>query len=397
MDFGPRIAALRRQAGLSQEALAEKVGVSRQAIGKWESGTSLPGVENLQELAKALNVSCDELITGQSPQPSQPDGLAAVQELLAEKQRRDRRRGFWRIATTCMLAVCLVCVVAYGAGRISDLRSQVNGLSNQIAQIQGDMNASIGNIRNEIQESLEQQTSLVANWDFSYGAYDPATKTVEVTVCATPKTWTEGQTAQFLFLLDDQPLMVDGEWKDGMFFAKTVLPMADVVSMSVRFSSDEVTQTQQLLESSPLRENFTLQMELYTTGMGASWTTGQKTVTYRQQKDTMEVWAMLPMQDGKPLNWPVEGVLHIVLVAEDGQQLELDRQDVTLCGKNGPDTEFYGPEYSFSIDLEEKNYSVDLEKEFGISPSSSDLWPEAVYKLEYTDAWGEQHTVESAY
>lgn len=40
MDFGPRIAALRRQAGLSQEALAEKVGVSRQAIGKWESGVS---------------------------------------------------------------------------------------------------------------------------------------------------------------------------------------------------------------------------------------------------------------------------------------------------------------------------------------------------------------------
>ena len=53
------------------------------------SGASLPGVENLQVLAKALNVSCDELITGRSPQPPQPDGLEAVKkELLAEKQRR---------------------------------------------------------------------------------------------------------------------------------------------------------------------------------------------------------------------------------------------------------------------------------------------------------------------
>ena len=129
MEFGPRIAALRRQAGLSQEALAEKVGVSRQAIGKWESGASLPGVENLQVLAKALNVSCDELITGRSSQPPQPDGLEAVKELLAEKQRREKRRSLWRMCGAGALTVCLVCAGAYGVGRIAELRSQVNGLS----------------------------------------------------------------------------------------------------------------------------------------------------------------------------------------------------------------------------------------------------------------------------
>ena len=40
MTINERILALRRAAGLSQEALAEQVGVSRQAIGKWESGAS---------------------------------------------------------------------------------------------------------------------------------------------------------------------------------------------------------------------------------------------------------------------------------------------------------------------------------------------------------------------
>ena len=64
MTINERILALRRAAGLSQEALAEQVGVSRQAIGKWESGASLPGLDNLQELARALDVSCDELLTG---------------------------------------------------------------------------------------------------------------------------------------------------------------------------------------------------------------------------------------------------------------------------------------------------------------------------------------------
>ena len=138
---------------------------------------------------KRQNVSCDELITGHSPQPPQPDGLEAVKELLAEKQRREKRRSLWRMCGAGALTVCLVCAGAYGAGRIAELRSQVNGLSQQIAQIQGDMNHSIGNIRSEIQESLEQQASIVADWNFSYGDYDHKTKTVEVFARATPKTW----------------------------------------------------------------------------------------------------------------------------------------------------------------------------------------------------------------
>lgn len=393
MEFGPRIAALRRQAGLSQEALAQKVGVSRQAIGKWESGASLPGVENLQELAKALHVSCDELITGRSSQPSQPDGLEAVKELLAEKQRREKRRALWRMLGAGALALCLLCAGLYGAGRIADLRSQVDGLSNQIAQIQGDMNASIGNIRSEIQSSLEQQASIVADWDFSYGEYDPKAKEVEVFARATPKTWVEGQTAQFLFLLDQETKTVDGQWKDGVFYGQTRLPMADEVSMSVRFSADGVTQTQQLLEPSPLRESFTVQVDMYTPGLGASWTTGQTEVTYRQPLDQLDVWMYLPMQNDRPLNWPVEGQLKLVLVSEDGQRLELDRQQVNLCGKKGPD---YGPDCKVTLELSQKTYSVDLEKEFGIPVSSSDLWPEGVYELEYTDAWGDVHTVRSS-
>ena len=58
MTIGQRIAALRKAAGLSQEALAAQLGVSRQAIGKWEADASLPGIDNLQELAKTLGARC---------------------------------------------------------------------------------------------------------------------------------------------------------------------------------------------------------------------------------------------------------------------------------------------------------------------------------------------------
>lgn len=53
MTLGQNIQNARRAQGLSQEALAEKIGVSRQALGKWEKDTALPGLDNLQALASA--------------------------------------------------------------------------------------------------------------------------------------------------------------------------------------------------------------------------------------------------------------------------------------------------------------------------------------------------------
>ena len=61
MTLGQNIQNARRAQGLSQEALAEKIGVSRQALGKWEKDTALPGLDNLQALAAALGIGVDAL------------------------------------------------------------------------------------------------------------------------------------------------------------------------------------------------------------------------------------------------------------------------------------------------------------------------------------------------
>lgn len=68
MDFQTRLYQLRKERGLSQEALAHGVGVSRQAVQKWESGLSRPDLDNLTALAQYLHVSLDELILGAEPQ-----------------------------------------------------------------------------------------------------------------------------------------------------------------------------------------------------------------------------------------------------------------------------------------------------------------------------------------
>lgn len=67
MTMGQRLLALRTQAGLSQEALAERLGVSRQSISKWETDASIPDLDKLVRLGEIFGVTLDELVKGGSP------------------------------------------------------------------------------------------------------------------------------------------------------------------------------------------------------------------------------------------------------------------------------------------------------------------------------------------
>lgn len=61
-----KIYALRRKSGLSQEQLAEQIGVSRQAISKWEVGLSTPELDKLKALSEYFNITVDELVGGKT-------------------------------------------------------------------------------------------------------------------------------------------------------------------------------------------------------------------------------------------------------------------------------------------------------------------------------------------
>lgn len=62
MNLGNNLFQARKKAGLSQEAVAEKLGVSRQTISKWETDETLPDIYQSKKLSKLYNLSLDELI-----------------------------------------------------------------------------------------------------------------------------------------------------------------------------------------------------------------------------------------------------------------------------------------------------------------------------------------------
>ena len=63
MEFNEKLQELRKQRGLTQEELAEKLYVSRTAISKWESGRGYPNIESLKAIAKFFGVTVDELLS----------------------------------------------------------------------------------------------------------------------------------------------------------------------------------------------------------------------------------------------------------------------------------------------------------------------------------------------
>ena len=107
MTTGEKIAALRKEQGMSQEALGEKLGLSRQAVSKWEADQAVPTMDNLMELSKLFGVPVDTLLrpdaelmpkAEDSVQRTSRSGAATASGKLRRLQRRD----------CCASALCAV-------------------------------------------------------------------------------------------------------------------------------------------------------------------------------------------------------------------------------------------------------------------------------------------------
>ena len=119
MTLGERIRALRQGQGMSQEALAEALGVSRQAVSKWEKNLSYPDTENLLSLAELFGVSADELALlrrqesqGEAPPPPEAAGTEEGPPPEAAQPSSPRRRHGWVPAALVLAALLIVTIPA---------------------------------------------------------------------------------------------------------------------------------------------------------------------------------------------------------------------------------------------------------------------------------------------
>ena len=95
MVFSEQLSKLRKKANLTQEDLAEKCDVSRQAVAKWESGESIPDIYKISQIARLFEVSLEELVWGECPQETQKEIAKRIYVLFSKNMENLR---------TCLLA-----------------------------------------------------------------------------------------------------------------------------------------------------------------------------------------------------------------------------------------------------------------------------------------------------
>lgn len=151
MTIGQRIAQKRKELALSQEALGDQLGVSRQSIYKWESDTALPEIDKLIALSRLYGVSVGWLL-GVEDLPEPPGEAAGTETSLTEQQLRmveeiasryiaaqpkPRKRRRWPFVAAGLI-LCLVLFHLFD--RLGRMDDQYTDLQNSVYRVESSVN-----------------------------------------------------------------------------------------------------------------------------------------------------------------------------------------------------------------------------------------------------------------
>lgn len=252
MTLGQNIQTARRAKGLSQEALAERIGVSRQALGKWEKDTALPGLDNLQVLAAELGTGVDALLGAEQADPAAPAvTLDALRDLLAARDAEEkRRRRLWGCAggaAVVILAGLLAAVAWQYERQIAALNQNYAAIQSSYAAQQAELSAQIS----ELQDAVRMDEATVLDWRWLPADKlhrDAAGSWMPVQVQVTPRTAAAGTTARLAVRCGDDTRLYDmTAAPDGSFAAGgIVFTVGSTYELIVQWTADGTTTSEGL-------------------------------------------------------------------------------------------------------------------------------------------------------
>ena len=244
MTLGQNLQAARKAKGLSQETLAERIGVSRQALGKWEKDTALPGLDNLQAAAQVLGVSVDTLLGTGCADPAPAVTLDAMRDLLAARDAEQRRRrrlwGLLGAAGTIVAVLLVVQNMAYQR-KMQSLTDSYANLQQQLSSTTAALTARM----DELQDAVRQGKSTVMDWHWI--PLDKLHKDVQngwmpVLVQVTPSESTAGMTARLSVTYGDTTGLYDMDELPGSCYqAQLVFEVGQTYELTVQWTAPDGT------------------------------------------------------------------------------------------------------------------------------------------------------------
>ena len=265
MTLGQRIAQKRKELGLSQEALGEQLGLSRQSIYKWESDSSVPEIEKLIALSKLFDVSVGWLLGvedaapqgGTAQETQQKDSgdlnetqLKMVEEIVARYlavQPAPKKRRKWPMVVA---VIAVIFVFASLFSRLDQLDNRYSSLQNSVGNITYSVNNQINGISGRVEEILKAQNALTAEYGSELARMELKDNAAVFSAWAVPKTYTEGMTAEFVADSAGEIVTVPAALQTGRkFAAELTCPLSDNITVSVVFILPDGTRQTQLLDT----------------------------------------------------------------------------------------------------------------------------------------------------
>lgn len=282
MELYEKLYELRRASGMSQEELAEKLGVSRQAVSKWESGATQPELSKLIELSKLYSVSVDELLSLEHAKPEQDAAESPVQSN-AEKAPAEKLsfRDFCIqhkkiIGGATVAAVALAALIAVGVhynNRINSLSMQVNDLRSQLYNVQNNLSNQIAGISNNVSDILARESSLISQYSYEVKSVNLKKQECTLAFSLLPKTISENTIVNIGVIDHGNSSPLDsyrpGYSADltqdgfGYLHGSVTVPLSDELGVNVNFMTNGETQSQELDTISNLKSQYQPQLKSF--------------------------------------------------------------------------------------------------------------------------------------
>ena len=228
--LGQRIAAERKKLGLSQEALGEKMGVSRQAISKWESDGALPEIDKLIAMSRLFGVSLGWLLGVEEEAAAEPapsftdDQLELIRRMIP--QPAQPKKAPWIVATIFSAAALIIALFCQST--LINYRHEISNLTSNMERELHPLRTSVNSLVLQQEAMMEENAEvLLLDHNVTFGGIQED-DTARVLFSATPKEWATGQTASLSVLRNGEkvaevPCTIDG----AVCTASVDLPLAD--------------------------------------------------------------------------------------------------------------------------------------------------------------------------
>ena len=338
MTLGQRIQELRKRAGLTQEQLAEQLGVTRQAVSKWESNTAAPELTPSTPRSGYSNPPGGEFLGVEEPrreesrreEPSRDtaaDTERRVEEVLRRYVEATRRQAppmygkyGWKaplIAVAGLLTLVVVLGVKIGSldsalnnvlnGRMAYLESSVSNLTNQVNSMEYQLQ--------EILAAQADQNSLLSSFDCQVAGFDPERETVTLALSANLKTYEPGMQIQFAldWTREDQTGQQETRWLEGPnYLAEIELPMNWETACTLRLRDGDGVIQEQLVENAVTQSLIPEAFQLSADSLSAFYSIAVgNSATVTAEDLAVRIFSRYP-----ELFWPEEAVLTVALNGE---------------------------------------------------------------------------------